>query len=852
MKWRNFFGINRKKQNLDSLRTKIHKFQNLLSENNHVLELIADAEESLGGDFLFDMQYLRSLADQLEESVKTIVLDLNFITENQYLPLLDAFEKIRAEVDDALHSKTKIPDVLDAIPLSDVDPGLSDAVGEKMARLGDIKKRLKCNVPDGFIVTSRACNAFFKKIGFAEKLHLIADLLKRNDISVKEAEEQLIRFILNEPLPKRIAKQILRSISAIEKKEKGKVLFAARSSAIGEDSRLSFAGLHDSYLGIQSVDALHAYKQVVASLFNSRAIQYRLLHDEPIESAIMAVGFIQMVPALSGGVLYTLDPNAPEQNTMIVSAAAGLGKMVVEGEETVDHFSISRDFPHLILSKQIAYKKKKYVVSPMKGIEQVEIPSSQQSLQAVSDSFLSKLATTSLQIERYMKSTQDIEWAQDENGELVILQSRPLRIKADIQNITRRLRDAVQKHTILISGLGTVACRGIGYGKVKVITDDNDFSDVPMNAVIVARQSSPKLSELVPTASAIITDIGAPTGHLATITREFRIPSIMDVGIATEVLKNGMEVTVDAEENVIYEGKLEELLQYEILKEVSFEDILEFRILTKMLNCIAPLNLKNPQASNFHPNYCNTYHDIVRFAHEKAVEHLFEGHDIPRTKNLHSRMVLLNVPIDLKLIDIGGGLAPVLENETTCSIQEIQCESLKSLIEGLTCPGAWSTESAGMDFGSFMASVSRSSVIAESMSRAPQRNLAIVSDQYLNLNLHLGYHFNQVDSFLSDERNDNYIYFRFAGGVTDDIRRSRRAKVIAIILQKQDFLVERKRDFVVARLKKFERSALLQKLWMIGYLIGFSRQMDVRMRDDAMIDKSVDEFLKQIYTKNNN
>lgn len=659
MKWQEFLGINQKKKNLDSLRTKIHKFQNLLSENNHVLELIADAEESLGGDFLFDMQFLRSLADQLEESVKSIVLDLNFITKNQYLSLLNAFEKVRAEVDDALHSKTRIPDVSDVIPLSDVDVGFSDAVGEKMARLGDIKKRLKCNVPDGFIVTSRACDGFFKKIGLVEKLQLTADLLKKNNISVKDAEKQLTDFVLNKPLPKKIAKQILQSISTMEKKEKGKVLFAVRSSAIGEDSRFSFAGLHDSYLGIKSSDAIDAYKKVIGSLFNSRALQYRLLHDEPIESAIMAVGFIRMVPAVSGGVLYTLDPNAPEQDAMIVSAASGLGKMVVEGKESVDYFVISRNPPHTILSKQVADKKKKYEVSFMKGIEQVEIPFFQQSVQAVSDVFLCNLAVTALKIEKYMKSSQDIEWAQDDNGELVILQSRPLRIKVDIKNITHRLRDEVQKHTMLLSGRGTVACRGIGYGKVKVITEEDDFTDIPRNAVIVARQSSPKLSELVPRASAIITDIGAPTGHLATITREFRIPSIMDVGIATQVLKNGMEVTVDAEENVIYEGKLEELLHYEMLKGVSFEDILEFRILSKMLKFISPLNLKNPQAGTFQPQYCDTYHDIVRFAHEKAVEYLFEGHDVPLSKKTsQSRTVLLSVPIDLKVIDIGGGACP--------------------------------------------------------------------------------------------------------------------------------------------------------------------------------------------------
>jgi pyruvate,water dikinase len=853
MEWRSFFGITRKKQNLDSIRTKIQKFQNLLKENNHVLELIADAEESLGGDLLFDIQYLRSLADQLEESVKSIIFDLNFITENQHLALLDSFEKIRINVKESLLDQTQIPDAPDVLTMADVDMNISDAVGEKMARLGDIKKRLQYHVPDGFIVTSHACDWLFKEIRFKEKLHWVADLLKRNEISVKDAEKQLQGFILNQPLPKKLAKQILRCVSDIEKKQKAKILFAVRSSAIGEDSRLSFAGLHDSFLGIQTSGAIDAYKKVVASLFNSRAIQYRLMNNEPIQSAMMAVGFIQMVPATSAGVLYTLDPNTPDQNAIIVSAASGIGKTVVEGEESVDRFVISRNPPHLIISKKIVPKKKKYTVSILNGIEQIEIPPSQQSHPAVSDSFLNTLAIASLQIEKYMKSPQDIEWAQDDSGELIILQARPLKIKIRAENIAHKLRDEAEKHTVLISGRGTVACRGVGYGKVKVITDEGDLSDIPLNTVIVAHQSSPKLAELLPRANALVTDIGAPTGHLATIAREFRVPALMDMGNATEVLKNDMEVTIDAEENIIYEGKLEELLNYEILKGVSFEDSPEFRILRRMLKRIAPLNLKNPQASNFHPNYCRTYHDIVRFAHEKAVERLFEGHDLPQSeKSLHNRMVLLDVPIDLKVIDIGGGLSPFLQKEKTCSIQEIQCDALKSLLEGLTYPGAWSTESAGMDFGSFMASMARSSVVTESLVRSPQRNLAIISDQYLNLNLYLGYHFNQVDSFLSDARNDNYIYFRFAGGVTDDIRRSRRAQMIAIILQKQDFVVDRKRDFVVARLKKFERPVLLQKLWMIGYLIGFSRQMDVRMRDDTMIDKSVEEFMNEACFKNNN
>ena len=345
----------------------------------------------------------------------------------------------------------------------------------------------------------------------------------------------------------------------------------------------------------------------------------------------------------------------------------------------------------------------------------------------------------------------------------------------------------------------------------------------------------------------MITDIGAAAGHLATITREFRVPSIMDVGIATQVLRDGMEVTVDAEENIIYEGKVEELLLYDIVSRLPLEDAREFRILGRMLKRIVPLTLKDPQAGNFKPQNCKSYHDIIRFAHEKAVEYLLEGSDhITTRETTHCKKVFLQIPIDLTVIDIGGGLFPSSSHAAACDIAEVNCAALRSLLEGLTSPGAWSTEPAGMDMGSFMSSVTGPGILMESSVQMPQRNLAIISDRYLNLNLHLGYHFNQVDSYLSETRNDNYIYFRFAGGVTDSIRRSRRARMISTILQKFDFMVEITGDFIIARLKKFERQALLDRHWMLGYLIGFTRQMDVSMRDDSMVEKGVDKFMKTI------
>ena len=325
----------------------------------------------------------------------------------------------------------------------------------------------------------------------------------------------------------------------------------------------------------------------------------------------------------------------------------------------------------------------------------------------------------------------------------------------------------------------------------------------------------------------MITDVGASTGHLATITREFRVPAIVDAGIATSVLADGPEITVDAEENVVYEGRVDELLRCQALRRSSFEDTREFRVLRRMLKHISPLNLKDPQAKNFAPRFCETYHDITRLAHEKAVEYLLEGYEIASTaKSSQCKAVDMAIPLDLTVIDIGGGLE--LEGDSPrCTLEQVRCLPLKVLLEGLTVPGAWSTEPVDMDLRSFMSSATAPQVLSAGQEEPRRRNLAVVSDHYLNLNLNLGYHFNQVDSYISEVRNDNYIHFRFAGGLTDIARRSRRAKMISIILERQDFIVDTKGDFIVARLKKFAQATMLERMRMLGLLIGFTRQMDV-------------------------
>ncbi len=842
-KWQEIFGKRRNTETVDSLRSKVDRFRSLLDQNNLMLELMAEAGESLGGDLLFDSQYLRQLAVRLEDSAEHVVLDLNLITDNRYLALMEAFERVKSRVAEVLESRPSAPLTPYVLPLEEIDRDLSGAVGEKMARLGEIGGHLQYNVPEGFVITSRACQQVFESIGLADQLREVADAPEDGTSLASRVESHLRRLILEARIPRDVSRAIHKALSGAVRRSKARPLFALRSSAIGEDGDLSFAGLHETCLGVPPSEVLpYYYKRVLASLFTASAVVYRTEHREPLEQALMAVGCLNLVPARSSGVVYTLDPNDPEQDVLVVSAAPGFGRMVVEAGGNVDQFVVSRRPPHRPLSREVRSKSEMYAAGPRGGIWRIPVPRDRQDLPAVSDEFLAELADAALRIERYMKSAQDIEWAQDEDGALVILQARPLQVRADASGGRRAAQPAAPGHRVLLAGRGTIACRGIGYGHAVLVQGDEKRSHLPKDFVLVARFASPHLAELVPYAGAVITDVGSSTGHLATITREFRVPAVVDTGLATSVLADGAEITVDAEENVVYEGRVDELLRGQALRRSSFEDSREFRVLRRLLKRISPLNLNDPQAKNFAPRYCETYHDIIRFAHEKAVEYFFDS-----TRNdPHCKTVDMVVPLNLMVIDIGGGLDPKGE-DSRCTAEQIRCLPLRALLEGLNTPGAWSTEPAHMDLGSFMSSVTGPSIFSGSPNGAPGRNLAVVSDHYLNLNLHLGYHFNQVDCYVSEVRNDNYIYFRFVGGLTDMARRSRRAKMVSIILEKHDFVVDTKDDFVVARLKQFEQATMLARMRMLGLLIGFTRQMDVRMRGDSMIAQGVDEFMETFY-----
>ncbi len=845
------FGFRRKKQEY-SFVVLFNTFRAILSQNNRILELMADMGDKLSGEYVFDKQYIVSACEEISDQVYKLIYNLNVIGDHKYLELYEAFERIHRQIQEELAGRPTIPESPYAIPLDLITRDLSDEVGNKAANLGEIKNILHLNTPDGFAITTKAFKDFMEQNNIYEIIeHVLIHWDGLDEEFFFDSAREIQKRILAGKFPRKMLGEIEKTLNLIvEKSERERPFFAVRSSAWLEDSEHSFAGLHKTVLNVGKSGVLDAYRVVLASLYSCDAWSYRYNKGFHEHEAVLGVLCQLMIDPVCSGVLYTLHPTEPEKEVMLVSASWGLGPTVVEGVARVDEYQVDRSSGHPIVSMRIVKKEKQLTLLDEGGTLWTSVSEDKQNEPSLTSQQLKQLADTGMLLERYFKRPQDIEWAIDKKGEICILQARPLAVQRLELRSECDLSHLMETATVIMSKRGTVVQRGIATGSVFVVGDDTNLDEVPHGAIIVTRYTSPRLARIIKRVRGIITDYGSPTGHMATVAREFRVPTIVDTGIATQVLKNGMEITLDATQNIIFEGKIKELCLYELTEETVFEESYEYRLLKRILKKLSPLNLLDPHDSNFTPAGCMTYHDITRFVHEKAVEEIIRiSESYPHKLGSRPKRLDIEIPLGIMLIDIGDGTS-VDAAEKVVRADQITSVPLAALLEGLLLPGMWDTEPVTVDFKSLMSSITRTFSPSAAGPDQIGRNLVVVSKDYLNMNLRLGYHFNIVDSYIVDNPNDNYAYFRFLGGVTDTIRRSRRAICIAEILEHFDFKVETRGDLVVGRIKKLGRDQMCERMKILGALIGYTRQLDTQMHSDDMVEYFANRFVEKLEKKN--
>jgi len=821
------------------LKEKYSYFQKVLNSNNHVLSLMADLEEKLSGEYLFDMHYIKTSVQSISEGVEDIIKNLNALSDGKYKVLEQVQKEIYENIEKTLTSKIDIPVTDFVIPIEKLSKDSLTIAGGKIAHLAELKNNLNLPTPDGFVITSYAFIKFLENTQLKGKISEIINSIDINKIEeIERGSREIQELIINSQLPEEIENSIRTAYKELSEKTGKKCMVSVRSSAIHEDSDYSFAGQYSTYLNVPENLISHYYKKVVASLFNRRAIFYYKTKGFSENEMVMAVGVLRMVNARAGGVMYSKNPNNPDSNNIIINAVKGLGKLIVDGAVNAETYVISRK-PELKLIEKIPSKQNIMLICKEEGdIEEITLPngSDEFSLEEQEALALSKIA---IQIENYYESPQDIEWVIDEDGSIFILQARPLRILEKKAESKVYLPTRIKDYNILLDR-GITACKGVGYGKAFVLKTEDDLQNFPEGAVLVAKHTNPRYVIIMNKASAIVTDIGSPTGHMASLSREYNVPTLINTEIATKTIKDGQEITVDATNCIIYEGKVEELIEaYKKTKE-PFKETLLFKTLERVLKLIVPLNLVDPTSEDFKPEKCKTYHDITRFCHEMVMYEMFTMWDRYDSEH-HAVPLIAGIPIGILVLDIEGGLKEGIKKATPEDVYSIPLQAILRGMQSMQWPGPPPVDAKG-----FFEMVAHTvSIPEEQLMETAKKSFCIVTKNYVNFSIRLGYHFSMIEAYTGENINDNYIKFFFKGGGAALDRRLRRVNLITTILKKMAFRVMVKEDVIDALLTKYSIPEIEKRLEVLGKLTAYTKQLDMVLFNDAIAQMYTEDFIKK-------
>ncbi|MEO1203365.1 MAG: phosphoenolpyruvate synthase [Pseudomonadota bacterium] len=472
------------------------------------------------------------------------------------------------------------------VPLQKLGIGDVEAVGGKNASLGEMIANLAnlgVSVPGGFATTATAYRDMLAHEGLDERIRRRLDGLDVDDIAALTSAGADIRgWIMSHPLPERLTDEIGAAWQTMA--DGHDIAVAVRSSATAEDlPDASFAGQQETFLNVRGLDrALTAIREVFASLFNDRAIAYRVHQGFDHAQVALSAGVQHMVRSDIGvsGVMFTLDTESGFDDLVFITASYGLGETVVQGAVNPDEFYVHK--PALragrpaMLRKNLGSKAVKMVYSddpsPGRSVETVEVDTADSNRFSLSDDEVLELARQALVIEEHYRRPMDIEWGKDgDDGKLYILQARP-------ETVQSRSGRTLQRFTLKSRSRRLATGRSIGQkigsGTVRVIQDVSEMARVQNGDVLVSDMTDPDWEPVMKRAAAIVTNRGGRTCHAAIIARELGIPAVVGCGDATDTIADGVEVTVSCAEGdtgFVYEGKLDfekQLIELDTLPEV--------------------------------------------------------------------------------------------------------------------------------------------------------------------------------------------------------------------------------------------------------------------------------------------
>jgi pyruvate,water dikinase len=811
----------------DLLQYRYRVLRRLLAANSEMLELMADLEADLAhldpGERAIRQPVLRLLDGSL-----LLAENLNILTGDAHRALYAAHAEIEQAVRSALRAfpdPTALPLML---PLEEACIERIREVGGKAANLGRLRAAMPAAIPAGFVLTTAAYRLFLAENRLQEpirKLFKNLSLITGRRL-FKERTAAIRALIAASPVPGPVLEAFGAGVRLLGSDAPS--LWAVRSSAVGEDGRMSFAGQFDSVLNVPASGLASAYREVIASRYNDHAVLYRLAGGFSEVDTPMAALVMPMLDARAAGVLYTRDPNDASADRMLIDAVAGLAEAMVRGGAMASSVLARRSRPG------------EFEARPRHDGTAGEQPIPSDF--PLGESEVRELVELGLRLEAPSGRPLDVEWVVTHAGALMVVQCRPLRAidRESQMGPTADAREPAAKG-------GMTVFPGRAVGPPHRAQTDEELMEAPDGAILIVRQAGPELAAVLPRVAGVVAEQGNPAGHAAALIREFAVPSLFGVPEAMERLGSCHALSLDATQRLVFEGSLWPEVRERVRSRIRhlpgrhLENPLHERVLA--------LNLTNPLASTFRAGACRSVHDIVRYTHERAVAAMFDlGDDAGRQGSRRVCRLQSDVPLDLAVLDLSTALPQAAHERRVVGVEEIASPPFQALWRGMTRPGVSWAGRTQMGVGGFL------SVVASSMSdpRAAVReiggrNYLMVAPDYVNLNARLAYHFAMVDAFVSPVPENNFVNFRFRGGGAGHERRSLRARFLAEVLLRSGFGVDRRSDLVTAWLRRYPRERSEEGLTMLGALMACARQLDMLMRDEAAVRDFVERFLQGDY-----
>ncbi len=480
-------------------------------------------------------------------------------------------------------------------------------VGGKNASLGEMIQHLSSAgvcVPGGFATTAEAFQIFLAQNNLEKKIAQELDALNVDDIAqLSNSGEKIRSWVQDSPLPNELQAAVTNSYHALEKQVRPNVAVAVRSSATAEDlPEASFAGQQESYLNICGLeDVLVAIKKVFASLFNNRAIAYRVHQGFAHADVLLSVGIQQMVRSdlASSGVIFTLDTESGFRDVILITASYGLGETIVQGQINPDEFYVAKSAlqrrQRAIVGRTCGSKAQKMIFNThASGVVTINVDVDQQNIFCLSDGEVESLASTALLIEKHYKRPMDIEWAKDGiDQKFYIVQARP-------ETVQSHEHKTIEKYSLSTHSKAIVTGRSvgqrIGVGTARIIPSLKGIEQFQAGEVLVTDMTDPDWEPVMQRAAAIVTNRGGRTCHAAIIARELGVPAIVGSGDATTAIQHGQDVTVSCAQGdtgYVYAGRLEfeaDKIQVDKMPEIP---------------CKIMLNVSNPERAFSHSQIPN-------------------------------------------------------------------------------------------------------------------------------------------------------------------------------------------------------------------------------------------------------